>query len=159
MPFFLWLLFSFFMFPRLIHADVCAVHSSEICIVFHCVTMPQLIRPFFCPRAFGFFQVFFFFSLLFWKFCWEHPGYLCFLEFKHTTSYGVYTLQWSYWVKLFFWEVRPIYVSLIRVPVALHPLTELGGVLPLSSSIPNLGYLCWWPWGTPIFPRLSPWSF
>ena len=63
MPFFLWLLFSFFMFPRLIHADVCAVHSSEICIVFHCVTMPQLIRPFFCPRAFGFFQVFFFFFL------------------------------------------------------------------------------------------------
>ena len=100
-----------------------------------------------------------FFSLFFWKFCWEHPGYLCFLEFKHATSYGVYTLQWSYWVKLFFWVVRPIYVSLIRVPVALHPLTELRGVLPLSSSIPNLGYLCWWPWGTPTFPSLSPWSF
>lgn len=158
MLFFPWWLFSFIMFPRLIHADVCTVHSSEICIVFHCVTMPQLIRPFFCPRAFGFFQVFFF---------------LCSFGNSAENILDIY-VSWSLsiWLSMEYipWSgvigsncfsewLDPFMFHSLEFLLHSIPSLRCGGVLPLSSSIPNLGYLCWWPWGHSHLSQPDPMMF
>lgn len=43
----------------------------------------------------------------------------------------------------------------------LHSIPSLrcGGVLPLSSSIPNLSYLCWWSWGHSHLSQPDPMMF
>lgn len=91
------------MFLRFIHADVCIVQSFVICIGFNCVNIPQLIYPFFCPRAFGFYLFFAVLKMLLrtsWMFMFPGAQYTT-VVYKYTTFSGVYTLEWNYWVKFF----------------------------------------------------------
>lgn len=139
------------------HPDVCTVHLSEICSVPLCdyATINT--------------------SILLSKGIWILSSLFFFFSFGNSAEniLDIY-VSWSLSIRLSMeyipWSgvtgsncfsewLAPFMFHSLGFLLHSIPSLRLGGVLPLSRSIPKLGYLCWWPWGTHIFPSLSPWSF
>ena len=129
------------MFPRLILMCVQFIRLKYA--VFHCVTMPQLIRPFFCPRAFGFFQVLFCFFFSFGNSAENILDIYVFwsLSIRLSMEY----IPWSGVTgsNCFSEWLAPFMFHSLEFLLHSIPSLRLGGVLPHSRSIPKLSYLCW----------------